>query len=377
MDDQQVANLNLGQHPVHGELVAVFAQRAGYVVLVVAGGGLFAHHGDVVIGPVDGGAHQVGGAGVHPDILLVDVLLVERPGDQVAVGGQHEPAQLGVDGHVPHPGGDQDLLKGPAHPLADDGDVVGGLLGAVGHPHAAGQVDEGDVDAGLLLQLHGQFEQDGGQSGVVVVGQGVGGQEGVDAELLRPQLLQAAEGVGHLGPGQAVLGVPGVVHHLEALFALPQGEGAAGIVPAGDFFGNITDGFLQKVNVGDVVQIDGGPQLGGQGELLRRGVVGGEHNLIAGEAAALGHHQLGEGGAVHAAALLPEELQDLWVGGGLHGEVLLKAGVPGKGPVQRAGVFPDARLVVQVEGGGVVPNDLLELLQGDEGCFHRCGQLLF
>ena len=46
--------LDLRQHAVNGELVAVLAQRAGDVVLVVAGGVLLAHDGDVVVGPVDG-----------------------------------------------------------------------------------------------------------------------------------------------------------------------------------------------------------------------------------------------------------------------------------------------------------------------------------
>ena len=88
------------------------------------------------------------------------MLLVEHLGDQVAVGGQHEPAQLGVNGHVSHAGGDQNLLIGSAHPLADHRDVVGGLVGAVGHPDAPGQVDEGDVGPRLLLQLYSGPEQD-------------------------------------------------------------------------------------------------------------------------------------------------------------------------------------------------------------------------
>ena len=119
----------------------------------------------MVVGPIHGGPHQVGCAGVHPDVLLVDVLLVGGPGDQTAVGRQQEAAQLGADGHIPHPGGDQHLLIGAAHPLPDNGDVVGGLLRAVGHPYAAGQVDEGDVTACLFLQLHSHPEQDPGQGG--------------------------------------------------------------------------------------------------------------------------------------------------------------------------------------------------------------------
>ena len=36
----------------------------------------------------------------------------------------------------------------------------------------------------------------------------------------------------------------GVVHHLKALLGLPQGEGAAGVIAAGNLFGDITDGVL-------------------------------------------------------------------------------------------------------------------------------------
>ena len=329
----------------------------------------------MVVGPVDGRAHQVGGAGVHADILLVDVLLVEHPSHQMSVGGQHEAAQLGADGHIAHPGGDQNVLIGPPHPLADDRDVVGGLLRPVGHPHAPGQVDKGDVGSCLLLQLHGGAEEDGGQGRVVVVGQGIGGQECVDAELLRPQLTQTAESLGHLGPGQAVLGVARVVHHLKALLALPQSKSAPRVETAGNLFGDVSDGLLQKVNVSDVVQIDGGPQLVRQDELLCRGVVGGEHDLVPPEPAAVGHHQLSQGGAVHPAALLPEELQNLGVGGGFHGEILLEARIPGEGFVQRPGVFPDAPLVVEMEWGGVVLGNLLKLLRGDKRLFHRASLL--
>ena len=244
MDDQQVADLNFRQHPVNGELVVVFAQGAGDVVHVVTGGVLLAHDGDVVVGPVHGGPHQVGSAGVHPDVVLVGLLLVEHPGDQMAVGGQHEAAQLGAQGDIPHAGGHQNLLVGPADPLTDDGDVVGGLIRAVGDAHAAGEVNEGDVAAGFLLQLHRHAEENSGQGGIILVGQSVGGQEGVNAELLRTQLLQGPEGLGHLLPGHAVLGLAGVIHDLEALLALTQGEGAAGVIPAGDLFGDIADGIL-------------------------------------------------------------------------------------------------------------------------------------
>ena len=127
----------------------------------------------MVVGPVHGRTHQIGRAGVHAHIFLVGVLEVEYPGHKAAVGTQHIPPQLGVDGHISHSRGDQDLLKLPAHSLADGGDVVGGLVGAVGDPYAAGEVDKAHVAAGLTLQIRRQAEENAGQGRVVVIGNGV------------------------------------------------------------------------------------------------------------------------------------------------------------------------------------------------------------
>ena len=67
------------------------------------------------------------------------------------------------------------------HPLADGVNVVGLLLGQVGDADAAGQIDEGDMCAGLALQAHGKLNEDARELGVVVVGDGVAGKECVDA----------------------------------------------------------------------------------------------------------------------------------------------------------------------------------------------------
>ena len=69
-------------------------------------------------------------------------------GDQVTIGSQHEPAQFRKDGNVIHALRGQDFLILFAHTLADEGNVAGGLLRAVVHAYAAGQVDEGEMAAG-------------------------------------------------------------------------------------------------------------------------------------------------------------------------------------------------------------------------------------
>ena len=40
----------------------------------------------MMISPIDGRPHQVGGAGVHPHILLISMLEVEDLGDKASVG---------------------------------------------------------------------------------------------------------------------------------------------------------------------------------------------------------------------------------------------------------------------------------------------------
>ena len=50
-------------------------------------------------------------------------------------------------------------------------------------------------------------------------------------------------------------------------------------------------------------------------------------HISAGKAAHLAEHQLGQGRAVHAAALFLQDLQDDGVGQGLDGKILLEADV--------------------------------------------------
>lgn len=262
-----------------------------------------------------------------------------------------------------------DLLVFPAHTLTDGGDVVFSLLRTVGDTYAAGEIDEPNVAACLLPKLYRRLEEDTRQCGIIGVGEGVGGQKGVEAEMLGAQSPQLAEALGELRTGKAVFGVSGGVHDLEALLTCPDGEGAAGVVAAGDGFGDGSDGVFQEIDVGEVVQVDGGPQAGGQLKLLRGRIIGGEHDIRPRKAAAVGQHELCEGGAVRTTALFPQELQNGGSGGGLDGKILPVTWIPGKSGLQFSCVFPDAFLVVEVEGSGIPGRDGPELLQGDKRLF--------
>lgn len=361
VDDQRVAYLHLRQHPVYGELVVVLTQRAGDVVAVVALGAFLARHGYVVVRAVHGRAHEVAGGGVHADVVLVYVLHVQHLGHQAAVGSQHEAAHLGVDLHVAHARRDQDVLKAAAHPLAYSRDVGHRLARAVWYAHASGEVDERHVRARLSVQLYGQAEELRGKLRIVRLAGGVRGQEGVYAYVLHPAPGQHTEGLGYLLARHAVLGLAGVVH-----YAVGYGELPARVVAAAHRLRVFAHALVVERDVADVVKVDYRAQLVRKAELLGGSVVGREHDALARDAQLLAEHQLGEAGAVHAAALRAQELHYSGRGRGLDGKVLAIARVPGKSRVDTAGVFDDSALVIEVEGSWIFAAERVQLLRGDE-----------
>ena len=134
-------------------------------------------------------------------------------GNQASVGAHHKTAHFGADRHIAHTGGNQNLVVGCVYALANGVDVVRLLLGQVGDAHTAGQVDKGDMRARLALQTHGKLKEDARELGVVVVGDGVAGKEGMNAKILGAFGLEYAEGFKELLGGHAVLGIARVVHN--------------------------------------------------------------------------------------------------------------------------------------------------------------------
>ena len=160
VDDEEVADLHLGELAVAGKLVVVLAEVARDVV-DVGGGQLglvrasrLAHHGDVVVGAVHRRADEVARSGVDADVVLIDMLLVNDAGHEAPVWSGHEASHLGAHGDIAHAGGHEHLLVRLAHALADGAYIVGTLVGPIGNAHPAREVHEGDVRAGLAPESH-------------------------------------------------------------------------------------------------------------------------------------------------------------------------------------------------------------------------------
>ncbi len=109
---------------------------------MIAGFIFLAQNRDMMICPVHGRAHQVGGAGVDSDIVFISLFFMQDFGDQMPVGTQHETAAFSINGDISQAVRHQDLIIGSMDAFSDNGNVIGLLIGTIGDADASGQVDE-------------------------------------------------------------------------------------------------------------------------------------------------------------------------------------------------------------------------------------------
>jgi hypothetical protein len=209
-----------------------------------------------------------------------------------------------------------------------------------------------------VLSLDDELEEHAGGFDVVLLVEFVGDDHGVEAEGLGAEVAGLGVGVEELVAGEAVLGFLGVADDGVA------GLGGAGVVAEAEGFGQGAGGGDEGVDVGDIIEVDDGAEAAGLAEFGVGGFVGGEHDAVAGESDGFAEAELGEGGAVGAEAFGGEDLEEEGIGRGLDGVVFAEAGEDGERGVEGAGVLPDGRLVVEVEGGGEALGEGFGLLRG-------------
>ena len=365
VDEEVVALLELRKRTVDGELVVVLAERAGHVIGVVTWRVLLPEDGDVVVSAVHRRAHEVDRTGIDTGILLIGMLEVNDLRDQCAVWCQHEAAHLGEDADVAEAVRHEHFIKYAMNALADRLDVVRLLVRLVWHADTAGEVDEVERDAGLCLDLDGELEELLRKGRVVIVRYRVRGEEGVHAEVLDATLFQDTVALDELCGGHAVLRILRVIHD-----GVCDAEVSARIIAKAHGLREAAQGILQLLDVREVVEVDDGTELVRELILLEWCVVRGKHDVVAVEAAGVGHLKLGEGAAVRAAALFLQNTKDGRVRGRLHREILLEALIPAEGLIYLPRILTNALLVVQIERCRVGLRNFLHLVQCDIWCFH-------
>ena len=169
-------------------------------------------------------------------------------------------------------------------------------------------------------------------------------QESMNTEILYALALEDFVSLNNLLMSHTVFCIAGVIHNV-----VGNSKMSAGIVTAANSFRNIGNLF-QKVNMSNIIKINGYIQFACQLKVLCRSCIGGEHNLALLKAYGIAHLQLGIGGAVGTAALFAQNLQQIGVRCSFYCEIFFKALVPGKGLVHQTRGATDSGLIIQMEG---------------------------
>ena len=365
VNEEVVSDVDLRQKPVHRELVVIFAQRARHIVHVVPERILLAEHRNMVIGAVHGRPHQVRSTRVYADIFLVDMLLMDRLGDQRTVRRQHETPHLAVDRDVIHPVCLKDRVIDLPDTFSDHSDVIWHIIRRVSHAYAAGQVDERDVYVKCAADLQRQLEQLRGEHRIILVGHSITREEGMDAKMFHTLFLKDPHALEQLLLGKSVLGITGVIHD-----PIGHPEHAARVIAKAHRLRELTaEDIFQERNVRDVIKVDDRSELCRKRVFLRRCVVGGEHDVRSVRSYGIREHQFRHRGAVKPKIIVVKDLHDRRVRRRFDGKILTEPGIPGKCRFDSFRILTDPLLIVQIKGCGPCLCDLFYLFFGDIGYF--------
>mmetsp|Transcript_13677 Transcript_13677/g.38992 ORF Transcript_13677/g.38992 Transcript_13677/m.38992 type:complete len:323 (+) Transcript_13677:519-1487(+) len=249
------------------------------------------------------------------------------------------------------------LFVDPVDTCSNGGYINHLCAGLIGNPQTASKVDHLNTDVQLFVDGGNQAEEHPSRLHDLVDLEAVGDDHRVQAEAGHAQLLAPPVALEQLGPGQPELGLLRVADQHVARAGRPGVEAEADELGEAELP-------VHELDVREVVQVHDGARALGPLVLLEGCVVAREHDLLAPEAHLLGQDDLRDGGAVHAAALVAQDLADEGVRGRLHGEVVPVPRAPGEGGVQAADRLPNGPLVVEVEGRGEAPGHLQHLLRG-------------
>lgn len=149
MDYKIIAHVDLRKLAVDRELIVVLTQGTGHIIGVVARCIFLAKDRDVMVSTIHSRTHQVYRTGIHADVLLVDMFLVDCLCNKVSIRGKHETAKLCEQADIAKSGRDKHLIEYLVYTFANLQDIIAFLIRCIRDTNTAGQVDVGKLDAGL------------------------------------------------------------------------------------------------------------------------------------------------------------------------------------------------------------------------------------
>ena len=158
MDHQIISHVNLRKITVNGKFIIVLTKRSCNVIQMIARLILLAKNGNMMISTVHSRTHQVYCTGIHADIFLVGMFLMDCLGYQAAIRSHHETSQLSVDCHISHSFRNKNFLVNLAHTLSDHTDIIRCLFRTIRNTDTTGKIDKLNVRSCLLLKLNSKLK---------------------------------------------------------------------------------------------------------------------------------------------------------------------------------------------------------------------------
>ena len=93
------------------------------------------------------------------NVVLMDVFVADRRGDQMPVRSEHKAAQLSHDGQMAQTFRNEDVLEGLLHTGSNSGNVRWLLAGKIRHADSAREVHKGKPCSRFGLEIADDLEE--------------------------------------------------------------------------------------------------------------------------------------------------------------------------------------------------------------------------
>ena len=234
--------------------------------------------------------------------------------------------------------------------------IIRFLIRFVRNSHTAGQIDKFNISTCLFFQFYSDFKQYFCQHRIVLIGYRVACQKCMNTEFLCSFCFQDLKCFKELFCGHTVFCISRVIHDIVADF-----KESTRIVTAADGLRNISDGFFQKINMGNIIQVDDCSQFCCILIFLCRCGIGREHNISSLASHRLRKHQFGHGGTVTSTSIFFHDLNQCRVRACFHCKVLSVPFVPCESFFYCFCIVPDTFFIIQMIWGWKFCGNLIQL----------------
>ena len=206
---------------------------------------------------------------------------------KTAIRSHHKTSHLCVNSHIAHSCRYQNLIVHLMYTGADNWYIVWCLIRLISHANSTWKIYKSNIAAGLIFKLNNQLKKLLCKLWIILVGYCIACQECMHAKVFSAFWLKNFECLKKLFLCHSILGVSRIVHD-----TVWQCEHSTRIISAAYCLRNMSDCFLQKINMCEIIEIDDSTKLVCICKFLCRCIIWWKHDMLSVEAAWLCKHKL-------------------------------------------------------------------------------------